>query len=59
MTELKHPLGDLPHPLDVRSREIFRLIVESYLDQGEPVGSRMLSKLLTTSLSPADRKSVV
>ncbi|MDY8111065.1 heat-inducible transcriptional repressor HrcA [Fulvimarina sp. 2208YS6-2-32] len=61
MTELKHPHGDLPHPhpLDARSREIFRLIVESYLDQGEPVGSRMLSKLLTTSLSPASVRNVM
>ena len=25
-----------------RSREVFRLIVESYLDSGEPVGSRTL-----------------
>ncbi|MEN3794068.1 heat-inducible transcriptional repressor HrcA [Fulvimarina sp. MAC3] len=59
MTELKHPLGDMPQPLDARSREIFKLIVESYLDQGEPVGSRMLSKLLTTSLSPASVRNVM
>jgi len=26
--------------LDDRSRDIFRLIVDSYLDNGEPVGSR-------------------
>ncbi|EAU42021.1 heat-inducible transcription repressor [Fulvimarina pelagi HTCC2506] len=59
MTELKHPLGEMPQPLDARSREIFRLIVESYLDQGVPVGSRMLSKLLTTSLSPASVRNVM
>ncbi|MBO0904102.1 heat-inducible transcriptional repressor HrcA [Jiella sonneratiae] len=46
-------------PLDDRAREIFRLIVESYLDQGEPVGSRMLSKLLTSSLSPASVRNVM
>lgn len=46
-------------PLDERAREIFRLIVESYLDQGEPVGSRMLSKLLTSSLSPASVRNVM
>ena len=44
-------------PLDERAREIFRLIVESYLDQGEPVGS--LSKLLTSSLSPASVRNVM
>ena len=59
MTELRVPFSDLQQPLDDRSREIFRLIVESYLDQGEPVGSRMLSKLLTTSLSPASVRNVM
>ena len=32
--------------LNERSREIFRLIVESYLATGEPVGSRNLSRIL-------------
>jgi heat-inducible transcriptional repressor len=30
--------------LNERSREIFRLIVESYLATGEPVGSRNLTR---------------
>src|SRR6202046_5487290 len=30
--------------LDERARDIFRRIVESYLETGEPVGSRTLSK---------------
>ncbi len=30
--------------LDARSRDIFRTVVESYLETGEPVGSRTLSK---------------
>src|SRR5436309_4027272 len=30
--------------LDMRAREIFRRIVESYLETGEPVGSRTLSR---------------
>ncbi len=33
---------DLGQALDERSREIFRLIVDSYLESGEPVGSRNL-----------------
>ena len=32
--------------LDARSRDIFRQIVDSYLLDGEPVGSRNLSRLL-------------
>ena len=31
--------------LDMRSRDIFRRIVESYLKDGEPVGSRSLSRI--------------
>ncbi len=39
--------------LNERSREIFRQIVESYLATGDPVGSRNISRLITTPLSPA------
>lgn len=45
--------------LDERSREIFRRIVEGYLDTGEPLGSRNLSRLLPMSLSPASVRSVM
>jgi heat-inducible transcriptional repressor len=45
--------------LDRRSREIFRRIVESYLDTGEPVGSRNLSRILPMSLSPASIRNVM
>lgn len=45
--------------LDARSREIFKRIVESYLDTGEPVGSRNLSRLLPMTLSPASVRNVM
>ena len=45
--------------LDQRSREIFRLIVESYMRDGEPLGSRNLSRLLPLSLSPATVRNVM
>ncbi len=45
--------------LDRRSREIFRRIVETYLDSGEPVGSRNISRLLPTTLSPASVRNVM
>ena len=45
--------------LDERSQEIFRLIVESYLQEGEPLGSRTLSKKLPMSLSPASVRNVM
>ncbi|MCC6734957.1 MAG: heat-inducible transcriptional repressor HrcA [Bauldia sp.] len=59
------PAGDRPAPsgglpgLDHRSREIFRRIVETYLDTGEPVGSRSLSRMLPVSLSPASVRNVM
>ena len=45
--------------LDQRSRDIFKLIVENYLSEGEPVGSRNLSRILPQSLSPATIRNVM
>lgn len=44
--------------LDARARDIFRRIVESYLQTGEPVGSRTLS-LTGVSLSPASIRNTM
>ena len=59
MNDFRQPAPEFPGMLDERSRDIFKLLVESYLDIGEPVGSRVLSKLLTTSLSPASVRNVM
>ncbi|TBW35786.1 heat-inducible transcriptional repressor HrcA [Siculibacillus lacustris] len=53
------PTGSSLAQIDERSREIFRQIVETYLDTGEPVGSRNLSKLLPMALSPASIRNVM
>ncbi len=45
--------------LNDRSREIFRQIVDSYLTTGEPVGSRNISRLIATPLSPASVRNVM
>ncbi|RCL03479.1 MAG: heat-inducible transcriptional repressor [Candidatus Tokpelaia sp. JSC161] len=45
--------------MNERSREIFKHIVESYLHDGEPVGSRSLSYNLSESLSPATIRNVM
>ncbi len=45
--------------LDLRSRDIFRRIVDSYLRDGEPVGSRSLSRIMPSSLSPATIRNVM
>ncbi|MFC3613479.1 heat-inducible transcriptional repressor HrcA [Lutimaribacter marinistellae] len=45
--------------LNDRSREVFRLIVESYLDSGEPVGSRTLTRTMTEKVSAATVRNVM
>lgn len=54
---LLSPGPSLP-TLDARARDIFRRIVESYLETGEPVGSRTLS-LSGVSLSPASIRNTM
>jgi heat-inducible transcriptional repressor len=45
--------------LNERSREIFRLIVDGYVQTGEPIGSRTLSRLIGQNLSPATIRNVM
>lgn len=45
--------------VDDRTRTIFRMVVESYLETGEPVGSRNLSRGLPMALSPASVRNVM
>src|SRR6187431_3722824 len=63
MTSLFHPTPPFAPAasltdLDARARDIFRRVVESYLDTGDPVGSRTISKsgLL---LSPASIRNTM
>lgn len=45
--------------LSERARDIFRAIVDSYLEHGEPVGSRTLSQRLSSPLSAASIRNVM
>ncbi len=47
------------HELNDRTRNIFRMVVESYLDNGAPVGSRTISKFAGLNLSPASIRNVM
>ena len=49
------PLSDLT----ARSREVFRQVVESYLETGDPVGSKTLTETLTEKVSPATIRNVM
>ncbi len=45
--------------LTERSREVFRRVVESYLETGEPVGSRTLTRSMTEKVSAATVRNVM
>jgi heat-inducible transcriptional repressor len=45
--------------LNDRSREVFRRVVEGYLESGEPVGSRSLTRMLSERISAATIRNVM
>lgn len=49
----------LLNELNDRSREVFRRVVESYLETGEPVGSRTLTRALSEKVSAATIRNVM
>jgi heat-inducible transcriptional repressor len=49
------PIADL----NKRAREILRMIVDAYVETGEPVGSRAISRRLGMNLSPATIRNVM
>ncbi|MBC2778241.1 heat-inducible transcriptional repressor HrcA [Parasphingopyxis marina] len=51
--------GPSVNELSERAREVFRTVVESYLESGEPVGSRTISRMAALSLSPASIRNVM
>ncbi len=55
MTEQSSILNDL----NDRSREVFRRVVEGYLENGEPVGSRTLSRVMDEKVSAATVRNVM
>lgn len=45
--------------LNKRSRDIFTTIVDAYVETGEPIGSKTLSQILESTLSPATLRNVM
>lgn len=45
--------------MDQRARDVFKLLVDTYLETGEPVGSRTISRVLPSTLSPASIRNVM
>jgi heat-inducible transcriptional repressor len=50
-----HPIGEMSD----RARDVFRLVVETYLESGQPVGSRTISRTSILNLSPASIRNVM
>ena len=45
--------------LNDRSREVFRRVVEGYLESGDPIGSRTLTRTMSEHISPATIRNVM
>src|ERR671912_892596 len=45
--------------MSARARDVFRLVVEAYLESGHPVGSRTISRTSSLNLSPASIRNVM
>jgi heat-inducible transcriptional repressor len=52
---MTHSIGEISD----RARDVFRLVVESYLESGLPVGSRTISRTSPLNLSPASIRNVM
>jgi heat-inducible transcriptional repressor len=42
-----------------RARDVFRMVVEAYLESGHPIGSRTIAQTSTLNLSPASIRNVM
>ena len=51
--------GQMDNQLDARSQHLFRVLVENYIEDGQPVGSRTLTRLSDLDVSPATVRNVM
>ena len=59
---MANPMNDtakLLAEMNDRSREVFRRVVEGYLDSGEPIGSRTLTRAMSEKVSAATVRNVM
>ena len=47
------------HELNERTRQILRMVIDAYVETGEPVGSKLISERLGMKLSPATIRSAM
>ena len=49
----------MDNQLDARSQHLFRVLVQNYIDDGQPVGSRTLARLSDLEVSPATLRNIM
>ena len=49
----------MDNQLDARSQHLFRVLVQNYIDDGQPVGSRTLARLSDLEVSPATVRNIM
>src|SRR3546814_16400139 len=49
----------MSQPLDARAAELLKLLVERYIHDGQPVGSRTLSRMTSLGMSSATIRNVM
>ena len=49
----------MPPQLDARAAELLKLLIERYVHDGQPVGSRTLARAFSVELSPATIRNVM
>ena len=59
MTKPKSETSNLLQEMNTRSREVFRRVVEGYLANGDPVGSRTLTRDFSEKVSAATIRNVM
>ncbi len=56
---INHPTPPRHEDMSDRAREVFRRVVEGYIESGQPVGSRTLTRTLTEQISAATIRNVM
>jgi heat-inducible transcriptional repressor len=59
MVREQKPTGTMPLQLDTRAAELLKLLIERYVRDGQPVGSRTLARAFGQELSPATIRNVM
>ena len=49
----------MSNSLDARAQHLFRVLVQNYIEDGQPLGSRTLTRMADLDISPATVRSIM